>query len=366
METFLYFFWSGISLAVFYLVYILLLKQETFFMANRIYLLASVCLSVIMPLFDLSGLIALPKTELMSLALPGRLVDNSVAFTGGTGSLVSVLYWSGVAFSSAWLLFKIFHVKKQIRMAEQGGAFSFWHIKVVDRNLAGFKAIDAHENVHIKQFHSIDRLFIEVVGIFFWFNPIVYCYRNSLKCIHEYLADDYAASFAESKKKYAMMLFLQNFKAGPALANSFHGPSLLEARINMLQRGRSDRKRLWKYVLSIPMIALLTAMCAFSAPGFVGTVAQKGDKSANFPGGFEAFSQYLIRNARKASGKRGRVKVSFIVETDGLVTNAKVEKSLDELSDREALRLIKSSPLWEPAVQNGDKVRSAYQIGVNF
>ena len=64
--------------------------------------------------------------------------------------------------------------------------------------------------------------------------------------------------------------------------------------------------------------------------------------------------------------KNGKVDVSFIVETNGEITNEKVESSLDEASDKEALRVIKLSPKWKPALQDGIKVRSAYKIGINF
>lgn len=366
MEPQLYFFWSSILLTIFYFFYLVLLKRETFFLLNRIYLLSALCLSLLLPLMDLSTLIAMPKVELMVSKL--SIIDSRklVIVAEQEFNWLPFIYWIGVAFTTGLLLIKLFGVKRQIQLQERGSAFSFWRTKVIDQELDNFAAIDAHETVHVKQFHTLDILLIELIGVFFWFNPIIYYYRNSLKLIHEYLADEHAANFAVSKKQYAVVLFLQNFKAGSALTNTFSNPSFLEARINMLQRKKSKVYSLWKYALYMPLIVLMTMMCSFDTSGFDSYGTNKIDQPASFPGGFEAFSKYLIKTARKVSDKEGRVMVSFVVETNGEITNEKVENSLNEASDKEALRAIKLSPKWEPALQSGKKVRSAYQIGINF
>jgi hypothetical protein len=366
METQLYFFWSSISMAIFYLFYLALLKRETFFLLNRIYLLSALFVSMVVPLTDFSALIALPETELMVSTLSFIDGRKLAIVAEKEFDWLPVIYWIGVMFTAALLLVKLSGVKKQMKLPETGSAFSFWRTKVIDRALTDFVAIDAHENVHVKQFHTLDIFIIELISVFFWFNPLIYCYRSSLKFIHEYLADEHAANFAGSKKQYAMLLFLQNFKAGPALTNTFYDPSLLKARIRMLQGERSKTYRIWKYALCMPLIGLITVMCSFGASDFNNDGKNKIDQAASFPGGFEAFSKYLVKTARKVSNNDGRVQLSFIVETNGEITNEKVESSLDEASDKEALRVIKLSPKWAPAIQNGTKIRSAYQIGINF
>ena len=366
METQLFFFWSSTSLAIFYLFYLVLLKRETFFQLNRIYLLSAICVSMVLPLIDFSCLMALPKTELIVSALSFIGSGKLAIVVEQEFNLLPVIYWIGVVVTAALLVIKLSGVKKEMKLPEKGSAFSFWRTKVIDQELADFVAIDAHENVHVKQLHTLDVILIELVNVFFWFNPLIYCYRNSLKFIHEYLADEHAANFTGSKKQYAMVLFLQNFKADPALTNSFYNPSLLEARIRMLQRKKSNAYRLWKYALCMPLIGLIAVMCSFSASDFNSGGINKVDQAASFPGGFQAFSKYLTKTARKVSSKEGKVQVSFIVEANGEVTNEKVQNSLDEASDKEALRVIKLSPKWKPASRRGKEVRSAYQISINF
>lgn len=363
METQLYFFWSSISLTIFYLFYLVLLKRETFFQLNRVYLLFALCVSIVIPLIDFSTLIELPKTALISSTLSVIGNGNLAIAAEQEFNWLPVVYWIGVMFTAALLMIKLSGIKKQMELREKGSAFSFWRTKVIDQRLTDLAAIEAHENVHVKQLHTLDVILIELIRVFFWFNPLISCYRSSLKVIHEYLADEHAANFTGSKKQYATVLFLQNFRAGSDLANTFYNPSLLEARIRMLQRKKSNAYRLWKYALCVPLIGLMAAICSFSASDFN---SEKTDHAASFPGGFEAFSRYLIKTARKVSNKDGEVQVSFIVETDGTISSEKVENSLDKASDKEALRVIKLSPEWKPALQNGEKVRSAYQIGINF
>lgn len=65
-------------------------------------------------------------------------------------------------------------------------------------------------------------------------------------------------------------------------------------------------------------------------------------------------------------GTQGVVTVEFVVEADGSVTNVKVVRGVDELLDKEAVRVISVSPKWRPALKNGEKVRVKYSLPVEF
>lgn len=331
-------------------------------------MLSALCLSVVIPLLDLSILFTLPKMELMLSTVSTIGAEKLLFVAKKELDWLLIIYWTGVVISGTLLLIKLVSVKRQMALPEKGAAFSFWKTKVIDQELSGVEVIQAHENVHVKQFHTLDILLIELIGLFFWFNPLVYCYRRSLKFIHEYLADEHAANFAESKKQYAMTLFLQSFKTGPALTNTFHNATVLESRIKMLQRKKSKQYRLWKYALCLPLFALLMLLCSFRLSDVRTSEGDnnKVDSAASFPGGFELFKTYLIKTARAVSDQKGSVKVSFVVEKDGKVTNGSIVNGLNEATNKEAIRLVESSPRWEPALQNGKKVRSSYQMRINF
>lgn len=62
----------------------------------------------------------------------------------------------------------------------------------------------------------------------------------------------------------------------------------------------------------------------------------------------------------------GRVMVSFVIEKDGFVSNAKVIRSIDPLLDNEALRVVNAMPNWKPGMQDGQPVRVRFTIPVSF
>ncbi|WP_316826345.1 M56 family metallopeptidase [Pedobacter miscanthi] len=364
MAVSFYLLWANASLIIFYLFYLVLFKKETFFVFNRIYLLSAIVLSLLIPLIDLSKVIKLQMVDIV-------LGDISTVASGYISTVAKqkfdwflMTYWSGVVLSAINLLIKLIGVKKEIHSPENGAAFSFWRTKIIDPALNGIEVINAHESIHVRQLHTIDVLLVELVAVFFWFNPIIYFYKKSIKFIHEYLADEYAARLSGSKKQYAMTLFCQNFKANPNLANTFFTPSALKARIAMLNQKRSAKNALWKYALCLPLICMLMLCSSFRATDF--SVSSSPDRLASLPGGFRAFRSYLISSTRKINGKNGKVIVSFIVETDGSITGENIVEGLDKVSNDEAIRVIHQSPKWEPAIQNGKKVRSSYRIGINF
>jgi protein TonB len=95
------------------------------------------------------------------------------------------------------------------------------------------------------------------------------------------------------------------------------------------------------------------------------------EQMPTFKGGFGAFQMYLHNSINypaeaKNNGIEGRVIVSFIVEKDGTITNAKVIRSIEPSLDAEALRIINNMQPWIPGVQNGKKVRVIYRAPITF
>ncbi len=95
------------------------------------------------------------------------------------------------------------------------------------------------------------------------------------------------------------------------------------------------------------------------------------EQMPEFPGGPEAMMSFLVENVRypeeaHKAGIEGRVIVSFIVEADGVISNAKVVKKVNDDLDGEAIRLVGSMPRWKPGMQNGQAVRVKYTMPVTF
>jgi len=94
------------------------------------------------------------------------------------------------------------------------------------------------------------------------------------------------------------------------------------------------------------------------------------EPSPSFPGGQKALNRFLARNLKWPSDEyddtTGKVVIGFVVEKDGRLTNFKVLRSLGGKFDAEALRVLRKSPKWIPAGQNGKALRTKYMLPINF
>jgi len=92
------------------------------------------------------------------------------------------------------------------------------------------------------------------------------------------------------------------------------------------------------------------------------------EPSPSFPGGQKAFYKFLGKNLKWPGDPEvsGRVVVGFVVEKDGRLTHFKILRSLGKDFDAEALRVLKKSPKWIPAIINGKPVRRGFMQPINF
>ena len=91
----------------------------------------------------------------------------------------------------------------------------------------------------------------------------------------------------------------------------------------------------------------------------------------SFVGGDEALMQYLGQNlsypgVAKDMNIQGVVYVRFVVEPDGSIGQVEVVRGVFDALDKEAVRVIKQMPVWEPGKQNGRAVRVFYSIPIRF
>ena len=95
------------------------------------------------------------------------------------------------------------------------------------------------------------------------------------------------------------------------------------------------------------------------------------EQMPSFPGGLNELMNYLSTNIvypeeAWKKGEEGRVIISFIVETDGSVSNVSVSKSVSPSLDAEAVRVITAMPKWMPGKSNGHAVRVKFNVPISF
>ena len=95
------------------------------------------------------------------------------------------------------------------------------------------------------------------------------------------------------------------------------------------------------------------------------------EEEPSFPGGDRARKEFIRKNldypemARK-SGIEGKVYVTFIVEPDGSITNVRVKRGVGAGCDKEAVRVVRNMPEWNPGKQRGKKVRVQFNMPIRF
>ena len=268
----MYLFESGICLALFYSIYWLFLKKETFFNLNRFFLISSILFSFIVPF-----------VKIPSSITSGPIIERAYFFTQSVGSssqslgvfdVILGVYAFGTGFlllRFSFQLIKVFILIKKNGVHKYNGfkvvfiekncsPFSFFNFIFINKsNISGddLQRIIAHEMIHIRQYHSIDLIVLELLAIFQWFNPFVWPYKKSLKETHEYLADYAVIAQGCSAAKYQLLIVEQHVGAKLfELANNFN-QSQIKRRITMITKNKSKRWAKLKILLILPMLCFL-------------------------------------------------------------------------------------------------------------
>ena len=281
---------------MFYLIYALLLKNDTFHRIQRYYLLITVIFSLTIPQVPsfhftkgVEKMIQLNENisnenliyndtfeKIVFGNIPNEVYSNSEhSYTNYFALLVLLLYAIGLIIMLTRFLLNISHLKNLIKsnakkplgeniivsLPDNYPTFSFFnYIFFNDNNLTEKERDEVllHEKIHIKQRHSTDIIFIEICKIFLWFNPFIWLYKNSLLKVHECLVDNtIIKNRNENIETYQSLLlkqYLSNYNI--ELAHPFNY-SLIKFRIKMMTKTKTKWWTQFKLILVFP-IALLS------------------------------------------------------------------------------------------------------------
>jgi hypothetical protein len=132
--------------------------------------------------------------------------------------------------------------------------------------------IVVHEKVHSDLRHSWDRLFMQLMKVVFWFNPLVWRYQKLLSLVHEYQADAVAGHGHTSA--YGHFIVEQAMlKGAPQISNPFNY-SPIKNRISMMTKQQGSGRQAWKYALVLPV--MICSLLFFSQTSFSGEIKRDG------------------------------------------------------------------------------------------
>ena len=264
-------------------------------------------------------------------------------------------------------------------------------------------AILTHERMHVSRRHSLDIAFFSAVTVLHWFNPLVWITFSELKLLHEYEADEGVINNGIDATQYQLLLVKKAVGEHRfSLANGFRH-SKLKNRIAMMIKPHTSGWMRLAYGAVLPILAVLMFACnpareqqeqepvpdtiqiATETDAVKTVTVTKADVSEDeavpfslledkpmFQGGnASAFSEWVntqlkYPDAAKAAGEQGRVTLQFTIGTDGEVSNVKILRGVSETLDAEALRVVSSSPNWEPGKVNGKPVSVTFTFPVVF
>lgn len=408
----------------FALLYALLLRRETFFRANRAYLLGTGALGVLLALPLNWPVIWLNEADSATIVLPAVTVGlRQAATTVQTWDWLDTLwivYWAGAGLAALRMLWGLFNIVRMavrgeknklpdgcilIKTAEAKVPFSFFKwvfVPKLETDESDFSRMTktgtlmlAHERAHAHDWHSLDVLWVESLCVVFWFHPLAHWYRRTIRAVHEYLADAEASRLTD-RKQYGLLLIRQA-QSGVSLAfvnHFFQSP--LKQRLIMLTQNASPTLRAWKYGLALPVLVFLFLFAcqktASEQPDSSSVLEQNAaertiatDKDIlelfevkqlpQFPGGEEALKKFLSQNikypdAARSESAEGMAVVTFVVAENGAIEKAEGIKMdgkgwRQDFQD-EAVRVVQSMPSWEPAVKNGKPVKVKFTLPIKF
>lgn len=280
-ELFTYLLKLSVCLAIGYLFYFLLLRHLTWYAWNRYFLLFFPIFCLVIPL--------------LPVIFPATVTFNAIQFiTGEIAPATGVMntppaisagtHWTPLLLATVVMLAGIFFFLLQIiaRLISLGNTrsaaipvdhghiklfhlpgcnapFSFYNDIFLDTarySTDELEKIIAHELVHIKQKHTVDMLMSELLCAIQWFNPFAWLMKHAIRQNLEFIADDSVLQNGISRKRYQYLLLKVSAGVPYALANNLLFPSL-KKRIQMMNRPKTTRVHLLKFMCIAPMVCLL-------------------------------------------------------------------------------------------------------------
>lgn len=286
---------SSACLAIFLMFYKLLLEKECMHTFKRYYLLLAMVLALVIPSITFTEYVeVIPTTtmtapvDMISTETAMDIRENTAALEVNTTGidywplLLWTLYGLGVLLFSLKFFFNLQKIARNIRNNQKLKIDSIINVLLKDAivphtflnyiflNRQKFesneipKDVLVHEATHARQKHSLDVLFVELLQIVFWFNPLIHLVKKSIKLNHEFLADEAVLQQGSATADYQNTLLAfassANYKSNqPSMANAinYSSYSSIKKRFKIMKTQTSKKSILIRNLLLLPLFALL-------------------------------------------------------------------------------------------------------------
>ena len=274
----LYLLKANVALLLFAAAYFGLLRRLTFFTLNRAYLVFALLFAAGYPALPLPALLPAEATPTVVFAMveatgaaPSAAPAAPVAPPVDWAAVGVALYAAGAAVLLVRLLVQLLaltRLRRRARLAvvqdrpvrildEPISPFSFWqtiYLNPAQHAAPELAAVLRHEQVHVRQWHTLDVLLAQAAQAMAWCNPAVWLLRRALLDNLEYLADEAVleTGLVDRRAYQYSLLRLSHVAAGPSLVSSFTFPTL-KNRVIMMNAPASALAQTGRYLLALPL-----------------------------------------------------------------------------------------------------------------
>lgn len=285
---------ASAGIILFYCIYWLFLRNETFHHANRWYFIGALSSSVLLPLFPFRYAVPLEPGDntIMFQELNDTFKNMQPVYSvsseasAGTGliSILAIVYIIGAFLVLMRLLIQtgiLIHLLTQCKIVSNEGiriaenkkyntTFSFFNIVFINPefiNQTDLPKIIAHEKVHIRECHWCDLVITELLTVIFWFNPFIWFFERSIKQNHEYLADKGVISMGYCVARYQILLINQLMGMQVIGISNYLNFALNKNRFIMMTKKETSKLKRAKLLVALPILAVM--IFAFAEPMYL-------------------------------------------------------------------------------------------------
>ncbi len=422
MNDVLTYLWEGsICLALTVGFYKVFFEKLTFFQWNRFMLLILLVAAALIPVltFDLAPSVAVFPEVLLPVFWVGGQIEQASTVSSRSFSWQEILflaYLIGVIIASSKFVWGTLKLWIQLKSAsfqvyngnklvihprfEPASFFGYIMLPRFDPSDADHQLILLHESVHCSQKHTWDLVLIQLLKVFFWFNPFIFMYERLIREVHEFQADHFVTRFHSELAYSKLLLRLVTKSNSNQLVHSFN-QFQTKKRIIMMTQTNTKPIQKARFILALPLLALFIAVfsCESSAnskgefPESVDipntsiqsdsdtvsvTLGKDGNQVFDLveiqpspAGGMEGWMKYLAESLQypeeaSKQGIEGTVVMMFIINSDGSISDVETLRGVGGGCDEEAMRVIQNAPNWTPAQQGGKPVNCRMRLPVKF
>ncbi len=272
-------------MAILLFFYKLLLEKENMHVFKRFYLLGALVFSLIVPSIVFVEYVDPITASIAVQPINGTATVVEAPLPNDMNTINwSLVWWSVYSIGLLGFVFRFFrnlfqilnrisnnpkvkqHFTINVLLLEKFTPHTFFNYIFLNKLDFESKTIPSevllHEEIHAKQKHSIDVLLIEILHVLFWFNPLLYFFKKSIKLNHEFLADSAVLKKNSSTNEYqnTLLSYLSNDSLhkyqSVKMANAINYSSI-KKRFKIMKTHTSKKSILIRVLLIVPLTTLL-------------------------------------------------------------------------------------------------------------